>query len=426
MSKIVKVKTLIKAQKQKLSYVFINVAMAMLGFVRSYITMKYLGFYDVGLLAMVMSVIEFVSMFQFGLLNGGFRMFFVNTASVNKKINSMLFSYFGLLTIVLLVALAIYIAIKGTVNLQLGMIALGAIIGVVSLIKNWISNLLIAAQKLAMLNRINIWSTLISFIFIFFVPSFGLIGSILLIISQPVIFTISALWLNPEFRPKEIFYSKVFLRKLMFFGFIPFLAGILVKVDDQVERWGIIDILGVEDLGKYNLVLIYCSLFMLVPASINPIFYPKAILEYKNNNYLALKKTLKQYILTLFAYTVVAICFTILLLPYTINLLLPKYNVGVQYVWYIIPYLVAQMLVMPLDFIYTLTAKYRVMFVSYIFAVLLFVVLIFVITTFSVKKLEYFAIAKSLDGAIFVTVSYLGYYFFLRKKFFNDGLITKI
>lgn len=396
--------------------------MAVLGFTRSYVTMKYLGFYQVGLVAMLMSVIEFVSMLQMGLLNGGFRMYFVNTKSVNKHINSMLFSYLAILLFVSLSALAIYVFIKGSLDLRLEMIGLGIIVGIFTLTKTWCTNLMIAAQKLGMLNKLNIWSSMLSFCFIFLVPVYGLTGAILLVISQPIIFITSVLWLNRELRPTGFFYKKSLLRKLMFFGFIPFLAGILVKVDDQVERWGIINILGLENFGKYNLVLIYCSVFMLVPASLNPIFFPRAILQYKENNSAALKKTLTFYVIILFSYTIFVIGATILMMPYLVNLFLPKYNVGVQYVWYILPYVVAQMLIMPLDFIYTLTAKFRVMFVSYTASVLLFVTLIFIINSMAVKKLEYFAIAKSLDGFAFMIISCLGFYFFIRKGFLKRDL----
>lgn len=289
--------------------------------------------------------------------------------------------------------------------------------GVVTLAKTWCTNLMIAVQKLKMLNKLNIWSTATSFIFIFFIPKYGLSIAVLLVTSQPVIFIISALWLNPELRPSGFLFSKRILRKLMLFGFVPFLAGILVKTDDQVERWGIINILGIENFGKYNLVLIYCSVFMLVPASINPIFFPKAILQYKDNRFDELKKTIRLYIATLMGYAVVTIIVTIVCLPVVINKFLPKYNIGVPYVWYILPYLTAQIMVMPLDFIYTLTAKFRVMFASYIMSVLLFIILIFVISNLAQKRLEYFAIAKSFDGLVFVLCSSLGYYFFLRKTF---------
>lgn len=414
-----KIRTLMTAQKQKISYVLINLLIATLGFIKSYMTMKYLGFYEVGLLAMVMSIIDFVGMFQMGLLNGGFRMYFVNTPSVNGRINSMLFSYFGILSIILSVLAIIYILINGGIDIQFGMIILGAIVGIISLVKNWISNLLIANQKLEILNRINVWSTLLSFTFIAFVPYFGLLGSVLLIVSQPILFTLSALWSNPELRPTSLFYKKSLLRKLMFFGFIPFLAGILVKIDDQIERWGIINFLGVEELGKYNLVFIYCSLFMLVPLSLNSIFLPKAMLIYKAGNLNEFKLLLKRYILSLFVYTVCAIVLTILLFPYLINFFLPKYNVGVPFVWYIMPYLGAQMMIMPLDFIYTITARYKVMFFSYTAAVLIFIILVLSLKYFPNIKLQYFAISKSFDGLIFVSISYLGYYFILRKNIFK-------
>lgn len=398
--------------------------MALLGFVRSYVTMKYLGFYEVGLIAMVMSTIEFVSMFQFGLLNGGFRMYFVNSSSVNGKINSILFTYFGFLFSTFFITFSIFFLLKGEINLKVGMIILGILVGVISLTKNWLTNLLIGGQQYSLLNRINIFSTVFSFFFIFLVPFYGLLGSVLLISTQPIIFCIYVLIVAPNLRPTKFYFEKKILRKILAFGFIPFLAGILVKIDDQIERWGIINIMGVDSLGKYNLVLIYCSIFMLVPASINPIFFPRAILQFKNSDIKGLKKTILYYTIILAVYIFVAIGGTIIFLPYVINKVLPKYNSGVEYVWYIVPYLVAQTLVMPIDFIYTLTAKYKIMFTSYVIGVIIFALLVVYIYSLANPKLEYFAIAKSFDGFIFLMVSAFGYHFFIKKQI--NGFNTEV
>lgn len=389
----------------------------MLGFVRSYVTMRYLGFYEVGLIAMIQSIVEFVSMLQMGLLNGGFRMYFVNTKSVNKKINAMIFSYFGfLLTLIMLLAFVLYFYFKPEVNIETGIILLGGVIGVFALAKNWISNLLIAEQRLNVLNSLNIWSTLLSFLFIFLVPNYGLIGCILLIVSQPILFIIFALLKNSHFRPTCLVFNKSLLRKMWVFGLIPFIAGILVKVDDQVERWGIINTMGIETLGKYNLVLIYCSIFMLVPASINPIFFPTAILQYKENDIKAVKITIKRYAIILLGYTLIAFLATALFLPYFVELLLPNYIIGIPYLWYILPYLLIQILIMPLDFIYTITAKYKIMFFSYSIAVIIFILLVLYISSFNEIKLEYFPIAKGIDGICFFVISYICYYFFFLRK----------
>ncbi len=36
------------------------------------------------------------------------------------------------------------------------------------------------------------------------------------------------------------------------------------------------------------------------------------------------------------------------------------------------------------------------------------------------KRLEYFAIAKSLDGLIFVLTSYVGFHFFVKRRIFKS------
>lgn len=394
----------------------INVLMAMMGFIKSYITMKYLdGFYEVGLIGMMQSVIEFVSMLQLGLLSGAFRMYFINTLTVNRRINSMLFSYFGLL-------LVLTILVSGGVGLWTGrydlwvlLFLLACAVGVFSLAKTWLSNMLIAAERLPMLNKMNVWSSLLSFGFLLLVPYYGLVGCVLLMISQPVFFILFALWFNPGLRPRQIIFRKNLLRKMWLIGFVPFLAGILVKIDDQAERWGIIKALGFEGLGKYNLVLVYASVFMLIPTSIYPIFYPKMIMQYKENDLEGLKKTLIKFILILFGYALITFIGTALFLPYFINLLLPNYNVGVPYLWYIFPYLLAQILVMPIDLMYNILTKYKMQFISYGFGAALFVGMVIWISNLREVELSYFPIAKSIDGICFLIVSYIGYYLLFVK-----------
>lgn len=406
----------IKEHNEKIVFIIINISIALMGFLKSYVTMKFLDFYSVGLIAMMQALIDIISIFQLGFLNGGFRMYFLNTPTVNRKVNNVLFTYFSILSVVVFIVFFVLLSIHGySVNLLLSFIA--CIVGVFSLAKNWVSNIYIALGKLRLLSTISFLSTFLSILFIFLVPYYGLLGAILLIVSQPLIFLFHAFLKQRSLLPTYFLVDKAIIRKLFKFGFIPFLMGIIVRLDSQVERWGIVHTLGLENLGKYNLVLIYCSLFYLVPSSLMSIFYPKAIGFYKSSNIKALNKFVGLLFFILFVYIVLAIGITVIFLPKIIQLILPRYYVGIRYVWYIFPYLIAQTLIMPLDLIYNVYAKFRIMFISYTVAFLVFCLIITYVVLSKIQiDLIYFPIAKSVEGAVFLLLSFIGYKFFFTKN----------
>jgi O-antigen/teichoic acid export membrane protein len=412
-------------QSEKIIYVLINVFLAIASFIRSYIIMKYMGFYEVGLIAMLISTIEFISFMQFGLLNGAFRMIFVNTKSVNSKINATLYTYFLFLFLLSLLGYILYSQLIGNINEKTLIIFLGISLGIISLVKNWVSNQLIAVQDLKFLNRINFYSTLLALSTLILIPFYSKYGAILGVAIQPIFFITYTLIYKKDFRPIKILYNKRIIKKMIFIGFIPFLAGILVKLVDQVERWGIIGIFGIDSLGKYNLAILYGSLFLLIPSSITQMIYPNAINFFKQQQIFEFKGLLKKYLIYLSLYISIMIMITIFLMPVCIKLLLPNYNSGIIYVWYIMPYLFAQVLVMPLDLIFMVLTKYKVMFFSYTVAVVVFLSLVLFIKSIQEVDLKYIPLSKSISGTIFLLMSYLGFKWFISDKIFKRNDYAK-
>jgi len=61
--------------KDKLNFILINILTSFLKFVRSFVFMKFLNFSDLGMITIISTIMSLFGMFQFGLLNGGYRIF---------------------------------------------------------------------------------------------------------------------------------------------------------------------------------------------------------------------------------------------------------------------------------------------------------------------------------------------------------------
>lgn len=101
----------------------------------------------------------------------------------------------------------------------------------------------------------------------------GFWGGMLVIMIQPLVFVSMAVLRNKELLPTGFYFNLKYVKYILSFGFIPFLGGIFSSIYLQVERWSITEVLGVEALGGFYLVFLYVSLFLLIPNSINAIFF---------------------------------------------------------------------------------------------------------------------------------------------------------
>ena len=81
-----------------------NIFVSSVGFIRSFLFMRWLDNNELGIISLVQTVMLFLSLFQIGLVNGGYRIFALDKAEQQLDINNVLFSYFALLTGVVLTA----------------------------------------------------------------------------------------------------------------------------------------------------------------------------------------------------------------------------------------------------------------------------------------------------------------------------------
>ena len=87
--------------KQSISFIIINILVAFLGFVRSFVFMKFLDFKELGLITLIQTGAMLIGFFQIGLINGGYRILALQKTELSEETNNVIFSYFSLLSIFL-------------------------------------------------------------------------------------------------------------------------------------------------------------------------------------------------------------------------------------------------------------------------------------------------------------------------------------
>ena len=88
--------------KQSISFILINIAVAFLGFTRSFVFIEFLNLEELGLITLVQTGAMFVGFFQIGLINGGYRIIALQKTHLSEKTNNVIFSYFGVLFVFLM------------------------------------------------------------------------------------------------------------------------------------------------------------------------------------------------------------------------------------------------------------------------------------------------------------------------------------
>src|ERR1044072_230214 len=75
----------------KISYVALNISLSGLSFIRTFISMKYLDFFDLGLIGIVQILMMIMSMLQLGMVTGGYKAYSI--LPENLEINNNIASY---------------------------------------------------------------------------------------------------------------------------------------------------------------------------------------------------------------------------------------------------------------------------------------------------------------------------------------------
>ena len=137
-------------------FVVVNIAVSFIGFLRSFAMMRWLGLEELGVISLVQTVIQFIGLFQFGLINGGYRMFSLNKAQDRVRVNNLLFTIFIILFFVFLFIWIILFTTGNSLIVDNDLLLVAIFAGSLTLVSNWLNNTLIGKQRLVEINRINI------------------------------------------------------------------------------------------------------------------------------------------------------------------------------------------------------------------------------------------------------------------------------
>lgn len=321
-------------------YVVVNILITALTFYRNFVFMRRLGMDDLGQVALAQTIIMFVSFLQIGFINGGYRIYASHIPEENERVNNLIITFFSIMGILLLGAAMFSGGIACRLGIKFVTIIFGIAAGLATLITTWMNNCLIADGKLGLSNSFNFTSAGISLVLVLLPKVVTLEFALWSLLLQPSIAVILVLITRQSARPTGVLFSLKVAKKILSLGLIPFFAGIIALFNFQLERWMITSVLGAEVLGKFYLVIIYNTIFIMIPASLLNIYFPTAIREYELGHQFEFHSILKTHAKNLLWYIIVAIGITILFMKGSIAIFLPKFSTTIHLVYLALPGLI--------------------------------------------------------------------------------------
>jgi O-antigen/teichoic acid export membrane protein len=345
-------------------FVFVNVAINLMFLLRSYITMRSLAYSDLGLVALMQTIILLVAALQFGVVNGGYRLVCSESEAGVRVVNNLVYSFTGGLAALLFAVGGLTAAMSADRSYVI-VIPLAIFAGVLTILKNWITNFLIAKVMLPTVNFINLVSALASVAPLAWVSVNPLLICLISIIAQPLIFVAYALIFCEPLRPTALEFRGDVFKRIMSAGFVVFLTGIFLVVNGQIERWSILSYLGRDGLGRFYLALVFLNLYTLVPTSLDAIYLPKLIQSYANLDFARVRIDMRKFLLVLVLYSAAVIACVFLAAPPFLKAFLPKYIDDLRFVYMVLPGAVLFGLTGPFAIVFNVLIQYRYYFYAY-------------------------------------------------------------
>jgi O-antigen/teichoic acid export membrane protein len=311
----------------KLNYLYLLVSLLVsaLGLGRNFIFMGYLDLASIGQIAFMQTIVMLVGFVQLGLINGGYRIY-ASGKPVKSKVNDMIVIYISGLFFVAALSLLFLKSDWNYLDVEFEVALIGVTAGFFTLFSNWFSNMLIANQKLIMSSLINLSAALVSFSLVYVSIEQDLYILLMALAIQPILILMAALLLNPNLRVRTLNFDIDIFKQTFILGVIPFVAMLFLLSIYQVERWTIVWALGADNLGRYYLVIIYTSIFTLLPASLLNLYYPRLIRAYEGREKSIFRSVLRRYLVELLLYLIIVIVITLTVMPMIIDMFLPKYS----------------------------------------------------------------------------------------------------
>lgn len=352
------------AGDQRTIYVAVNFGVNMLFLVRGYIFMLVLSYRDLGLITLLQSIVMLLGILQFGVLNGGYRLLLSAGEAERDRIVNFVYSFIVVLSgVALLVAGVAALMLERSADGWMGI--LGVVGGAATLVRVWQTNQMIANGRFGLLNSINMGSALASLAVLGFSPVAPLAACMAAIVIQPVIFVVAAWFAKGADKPGRFALSLDLARRILATGFIIFLAGILLQVNIQLERWYVTAELGVGALGHLFVAIMVVTLLQLIPAALDVIFLPAAVRANTRQDGPAVARVMRTYFFLLLGYAAVTGLAIWYLAEPVLTLLAPSYVPDLRYVYLIAPGALALSVTSALALTFTVLIQYRFLLVAY-------------------------------------------------------------
>lgn len=352
------------AGRDRPMFVIVSLAVNLMLVARSYVTMQVLDYRELGLAALLQSAVLLLGVLQFGFLNGGYRLLCSADEAEAARVNNLVFTFIGALSILALVAVAGSMPFFDDSGSRL-VAVMGVVGGVATLGRTWMMNHMIARGDLPRLNRLNMTSGAASVAVLALVPINPLVACLTAVVAQPLVFVVAAALMDRDLLPKRIEASPVLIRSVLNAGFMMFLMGVFLQLNMQLERWYVTAFLGLDALGHLYLAILFVTLFQMVPVSLDQVFLPPIVRAHAARDVPGARRGMHQFFLVVFAYCVLAALAVGILARPVIDLILPEYTQDLRYLYLLMPGLVLLTLSGPFGLAFNVLIRYRYYFFAY-------------------------------------------------------------
>lgn len=386
-------------------YVVINTLVSVLGFVRNVLFMKTLGSADLGQVALMQTIVMLIGFVQLGSINGAYILFAerkpVQTQSIANVLNT------GILILTLLFVGLAWLGGIPTLDATVApqTLIVGVLGGLCTLSSTWMNNLLIAKGELTRSNVISVVAVLSSLLLATASLEYGLTAALLSLLLQPLVVACGAWFCDRESRLNALSFDFDTLKSIVRLGLMPYLAALLTLMSYQIERWAIVYKLGHESLGQFYLVMMYMTFFVLIPASLLNIHFPKAMKALQDSNYGLFHFIRRRHLQELFLYGFGALVITWLCVPWIIRLVLPQFNDSVELLLLVFPALFIFMLRDSAALVFYSVKNTRPVFTSGVLLLVVYTLLLLAADAASIFTLETVVMFRGI--AIAVSTAYL-------------------
>lgn len=392
--------------KKKATYLGMNVCISIVGFFKSYVYMKSLNDYGLGLMTIIQTIMLFVSIMQFGVINGGYRIFATKKGVLDKDINNLIYSLFALFYFLIILFLSILLVVE-VIDLEYFLIlSFSVFVGIIALYNNWITNMLISKDNFSKLSVVTVCSGIGSLLFIPILKLNAIFGSFLVFSSQYFLFFFISFVFYPFIRPTKFYINFQTIKVVLDNGFVPYLCGVFVLLNTQIEKIFITNKLGIEGLGKFYILYLFNSLFQLFPSSLLNILFPKAILYDSGNNNKGLYKLVKIDFLVLLLYYVLVLMAVIIFLRPLVYFVLPQQVPNIDYIIAYLPGLFFLLIADPIALVFNARRSFMYMFFIGVFSLLLTVILFVLYSYYFVVSPNGIILIKNITNTVIFIVSF--------------------